>query len=173
MHKRFVSIWFPHLKTDWFIRHQPGLKKLPFVLVAPDHGRMVITAANAPAQGHGVYTGMVLADAKAIINQLQYFDDETKRAATLLNSLGEWCIRYTPVVSTDAPDGLLLDASGCAHLWGGEEKYLAELKTRLNNFGYHTGIAIADTIGTAWAMARFGGKINIIENFQQSAALLA
>ncbi len=44
--KRFAAIWFPFLKTDWFSIRQPSLRDVPFVLAAPDHGRMLITAAN-------------------------------------------------------------------------------------------------------------------------------
>jgi protein ImuB len=173
MSTRFVSIWFRQLKTDWLIRRQPSLKQVPFVLVLPDHGRMIITAANEPAKKQGVYMGMVLADAMAIITELQFFDDEPSRAALLLTGLAEWCIRYTPAVARDLPDGLLLNVSGCAHLWGGEEQYLGDITKRLHYIGYHISIAIADTIGAAWAMARFGKEINIVEPSQQTDALLS
>ena len=112
MRKRFVSIWFRHLTTDWLLRCQPNLKDLPFVIVTKDHGRMIVTAANLLAQQQGVSTNMALADARAIIPHLQYFDEELERAAKLLTGLAEWCIRYTPAVAIDLPDGLLLDVTG-------------------------------------------------------------
>src|SRR5689334_17220778 len=74
MSKRFASIWFPTLKTDWCTRKQPGLKCVPFVLVSPDHGRLVVTGANELAQREGVILGMVLADARAVIPSLQVLD---------------------------------------------------------------------------------------------------
>ena len=120
MPKRFVTIWFRHLKTDWFSRRQPNLSNVPFVLASPDHGRMVITSANALTQAQGIDTGMVVADARAIIPSLQVLDDKPGLSAKLLKGLAEWCIRYTPVVAIDPPDGLILDVTGCAHLWGGE-----------------------------------------------------
>lgn len=172
MAKRFVSICFRNLKTDWLIRHQPGLKQLPFALVIADHGRMIVTAVNALAQKLGVGTGMVLADARAIIPSLQVFDDEQERAAKLLKGLAEWFIRYTPAVAIDLPDGLLLDVTGCAHLWGGEKQYLTEMSKRLQFLGYHIGAAMADTIGTAWAVARFGNDSSVIECGRQAEALL-
>ncbi len=172
MPKRFVSIWFCYLKTDWMIRRKPGLKQIPFVMVLPDHGRMIITAANKTAEIEGVEKGMVLADARAIISPLQYFDDEPERNEKLLNGLAEWMIRYTPIVAVDLPDGLILDVSGCAHLWSGEQQYLANIKKRLNDFGYDIRIAIADTVGAAWAIARFGYNLSVIEPGNQSTALL-
>jgi len=173
MSKRFVSIWFGHLKTDWYIRRQPALQHVSFVLVSPQHGRVLVTAANARSQSEGVETGMLLADAKAIIPALQYFYDDAELACKLLKGFAEWFIRYTPIAAIDLADGLMLDVSGCAHLWGGEKTYLADIENRLKDFGYDISIAIADTIGAAWAMARFGNRENIIETGQQKNALLS
>lgn len=172
MAKRFVAIWFRFLKTDWFVRRHPTLLSIPFVLASPDHGRMVITATNPLAEQEGIYKGMVVADARVILPSLKVLDDQLSLPEKLLNGLGEWCIRFTPVVSIDLPDGLLLDVSGCAHLWGGEDFYLQQIVNRLKNIGYHVRAAMADTIGAAWAFSRFGSGSNIIEINKQTTALL-
>jgi protein ImuB len=173
MSKRFVVIWFPYLRTDWFTRRKQILKELPFVLTVPDHGRQLISASNPIAREQGVETGMVLADARAVIPSLQVLDDRPELSHRLLNGLAEWCTKYTPFVAIDLPGGLILDASGCTHLWGGEIRYLEDILTRLKNLGYHTRAAIADTIGTAWAMAHYGKGALIIESKQQTAALMS
>src|SRR5688500_5154504 len=127
MVRRFLSIWFRHLKTDWFTIRQPDLGRVPFVLRAPSHGRMVITAANAIAESNGIGNGMVLADARAILQDLKVLDDIPDLPVRLLKRLAEWCIRFTPVVAIDPPDGLLLDVTGCSHLWGGDQSYMTEI----------------------------------------------
>ncbi|PSL28934.1 Y-family DNA polymerase [Chitinophaga ginsengisoli] len=172
MSKRFMSIWFRHLLTDWHVRRQPALQHMPFVLAAPVHGRMIITSASPAAEAQGIRTSMPLADAKAIVSSLQAFDDEPERGAQLLKALGEWCIRYTPVVGIDLPDSLILDVSGCTHLWGGERPYLKELITKLRAIGYDVRGAMADTIGTAWAVARYGKITPIIDSGEQADALM-
>jgi protein ImuB len=161
MSNRFISIWFRHLSTDWFSLHQPELKKIPFVLRAPSHGRMVITAVNAAAERAGIVAGMVLADARAIIPDLRVEDDKPGLTGELLKRLAEWCIRFTPVVSLDLPDGLLLDVTGCSHLWGGDELYVSEIDRKLSARGYEVRVAIADTIGLAWGAARFNKSLII------------
>jgi len=173
MQKRFVSIWFRHLKTDWFIRRQPLLKDMPFVLASPDHGRMVITATNSIAEKEGIYTGMVVADARAIISSIQVLDDKPGLTTKLLTGIAEWCIRFSPAVAIDEPNGLILDVSGCAHLWGDEKNYLTDIYKRIEQFGYDIKIAVADTIGSAWANARFGKGSPIIEHNQQTETLLS
>lgn len=173
MSRRFVTIWFRHLLTDWFTRRQPHLRNTPFVLAAPDHGRMKVTAANAAAQRHGINADISVADARALFTSLQVFDEVPELPIRLLTSLGHWCIRYTPVTAIDPPDGLILDISGCAHLWGGEAPYLQDILSRLKNFGYDVRAGIADTIGAAWAIARYGQGTAIIPQGEQTAYLLS
>ncbi|MBA2760645.1 MAG: DNA polymerase Y family protein [Segetibacter sp.] len=173
MQKRFVAIWFRFLKTDWFSLRQSCLCEVPFVLASPDHGRMVISAVNSLAQVHGIGIGMSVADARALIPSLQVLDDKPGLSSKLLKGLAEWCIRYTPIAAIDPPDGLILDITGCAHLWGGERPYLKDIIMRIKGFGYNIRAAMADTVGTAWGIARFGQETAIIETGQQIAALLS
>jgi protein ImuB len=172
MGTRYISIWFRHLTTDWLTLRRPELQGMPFVFAVPDHGRMVIVSASLAAEAEGVTSGMAVADAKAVVPSLQVFDDKEGRRTRLLSALGKWCIRYAPVIAIDLPDGLVLDVSGCAHLWGGERPYLKEIVTRLRSKGYDVRAAMADTIGAAWAISRFGTVSPVVESDAQMEALL-
>jgi len=172
MQKRFMAIWFRHLTTDWLTLRRPELKGAPFVFAAPERNRIIITAANPVAEAQGVYRGMAAADAKAVTTNLLVLDHIPGKEAKLLRQLGLWCIRYTPVVAVDLPDGLILDISGCAHLWGSEREYLKEIVNKLRASGYDSRAAIADTVGAAWAVARFGKTTPIIEIGVHAQALL-
>lgn len=172
MSKRFAALWFRHLTTDWHARRQPALRDVPFVLAAPERGRAVIKAANHTAEVQGIKRGGVVADARAILPHLTVIDDVPGLAEKTLTALAEWCLRYTPVAAVDAPDGLVLDASGCAHLWGGERTYLADIFARMKAFGYDVRMAMADTVGAAWAVSRFGKLTPIIDAGAQREALL-
>lgn len=172
MKRRFIAIWFQHLTTDRMVRIQPELKDIPFVLSSPERGRMVIKAANKAALEKGIYMNMVVADCRAIHPNLQVYNYQPGQAEKLLSAFAEWCLRYTPVVAIDLPDGLIMDISGCAHLWGGERPYLKELLTKLRGYGYNVRAAIADTIGAAWAVSRFGKVSPIVASGKQMEVLL-
>ncbi len=171
MEKRFVAIQFPHLLTDWMLRKQPELKDKPFALALTEKGRRVVKAVNDVAKNKGVFTEMVVADCKAIVPELEIFDFDPEQTEKLLNALAEWCLRYTPFVALDLPDGLILDARGCTHLWSGEEGYLNDIHTRFKNFGYHIRTAIADTAACAWAASRFGKSSSIVPAGKQAEVL--
>lgn len=153
-------------------RRRPELKDIPFVLAASERNRMVIKAVSAVAAAQGIACGTVVADARALFPGLEVIDDVPALAGQLLKALGEWCIRYTPIVSVHLPDSLLLDVSGCTHLWGGEAAYLKDIFNRFQQYGYHIRLALADTIGTAWALSHFGSKrASIVEAGKQLDAL--
>lgn len=172
MVRRFVSIWFRHLNTDWFSNRQPRLRNVPFVLRASSHGRMVITATNLIAEQKGISCGMPLADARAIVPDLEVLNDKPDLSDKLLKRLAEWCIRFTPSVAVDPPDGLLLDATGCSHLWNGDYTYVSEIVKKLNAQGYYARASMADTIGVAWGVARFGKTFFIINSDQHIETLM-
>jgi protein ImuB len=171
MQKRYMAIWFRHLLTDGLALRRPELKTLPFVLVMPVKNKIVITAASLLAEQQGAFAGMAAADARAAVPELVVIDDTPGKTAKLLRLLGLWCIRYTPLVAVDLPDGLILDISGCAHLWGDERGYFKEIVLKLRNAGFDTRASIADTPGTAWAVARFAQTSPIVPQGGQSQAL--
>ncbi|SDF73956.1 protein ImuB [Dyadobacter soli] len=172
MPSRFISIWFPNLATDHQIRVRPELYGLEFALATPERGRMFVNAVSAEAGALGIETGMVVADARAILPSLIVMDDDVEITGQALRELAEWCLRFTPTVALDGPDGLTLDVTGCTYLWGGERAYMHDLTSRLAHAGYNVRAALADTIGTAWAYAHFGRSGAIIPPGEQHNALL-
>ena len=172
MSKRFVSIWFRYLQTDWYTIRKPELRGVPIVMASPDHGRLVITESNLIAHAQGIERGMVVADARAIVPLLQVVQERPGLREKLLKGIADWCIRYTPVVSVDPTGGIFLDVTGCTHLWGGEQAYLTDICNRLNHLGYTVQGALADTIGAAWGLARYRKDFPIIPPGEQAAALI-
>jgi protein ImuB len=171
MQKRFMALVFRHLLTDSLALRQTHLRELPFVLAAPVKNRIVITASSPLAERQGAFTGMAVADARAAVPELHVMDDTPDKAAKLLRLLGLWCIRYTPTVALELPDTLMMDISGCTHLWGGERGYLKEIVLKLRHAGFDARAAIADTPGAAWAVARFARVSPIVSPGMQAQAI--
>ena len=83
---------------------------------------MVVAAADATAATLGLCSGMPLAQAQALVPGLEAgtHPAEPEADAAALERLAAWCLRYAPLTAADAPDGIWLDITGCAHLHGGE-----------------------------------------------------
>ncbi len=78
--------------------------------------------------------------------------------AAALTRLAEWCGRYSPWTAPDGVDGIKIEITGCAHLWGGEAALAADLARRLLRRNIAHRIAIAGSLGAAWALARFAAE---------------
>src|SRR5580704_3847836 len=181
---RIVSVWLPRWPIFRALAAQakhPSGKPVdpdrPFVLTVVAAGGPRIAALNAAAEVLGLATGDLLADARAKAEFLQVRDADPAADDAALQRLALWATRYTPAVATcdekSGADGLFLDIAGAAHLFGGEQKLLADLTARLARFDLPARLAVAATAGAAWALARFQHATTILAAGQECAALAA
>jgi protein ImuB len=130
-------------------------EEAPFATVADAAGRRLLAAVNPAAIAAGLAPGMPLADALSFLPRLATALAKPAEDAAALRRLAEWCGRYSPWTAPDGADGVQIEITGSAHLWGGERALAADLAARLGGRGVASRIVIADTLGAAWAMARF------------------
>ncbi|WP_413203372.1 hypothetical protein [Rhodospirillum sp. A1_3_36] len=164
--KRVISLWLPTFQTDRMTRTgapQASRRDQPFATLAPRHGALVLAAVNGVAQGEGLGPGLPLADARALLPHLTVTEADPTEDARVLEGLADWCGRFTPLVAEENPGdgsqgqgaGLWLDITGCAHLFGGEERLLQTIHDALARLGFSARLGVADTPGAAWAAAHF------------------
>jgi len=90
-----------------------------------------------------------------MVQPLKVIAADERADAALLEDIADWCDRFTPLVSLDSPDGLFLDITGAAHLFGGEAAMLTMVMQRIADQGLAVRGAIAGTSLAARALARF------------------
>lgn len=162
--RRVVSVYLPHWSTDRLRRataKSPPDRQatppqiLPLVTAVPDHGRRIVAAVDLAARALGIMPGMTITKARSFAPEIVVIDAEPEADFEALRKLALWAgQRYSPVVAPDAPDGLWLDITGCASLFGTETALLKDLHRRIAAFGVSVQIAVADTAGCAHAVAR-------------------
>ena len=157
--------------------HPSGEGFAPFALLETVRAVRRLSAVSLEAARLGLHPGQKATDAMALVPELITAEAEPQADAAALTALADWCVRFSPAVAVDAPDGLFLDVTGVDHLWRGEAEMLADLRSRLGANGLRFRCAIADTPGAAWALAHYGdahfGKGGAIAPPGQQAALLA
>ena len=109
----------------------------------------------------GLLPGLTLADARARVPELVTADLDPAADHRLLERLADDADRWSPLVALDPPHGLLLDITGCAHLWGDETALRNAIGERLHRHGLTPRIAIAGTPDCARALARFARRPHI------------
>jgi protein ImuB len=153
---RWLALYLPRIRTDRLIRAGRGPSDdRPLAVYSKESGAYQLKGIDARASALGLTLAMSLADARAMQPKLEAIEADPEEDARALDNIAAWCERFTPIVVVDRPEGLFLDISGCAHLFGGEEKLRAEIVTRLRAQGFASHAAIAPTPGAAWAFARY------------------
>jgi protein ImuB len=136
------------------------------VLYAQAGGKKFVTVCSADARRQGVAAGMSLAEARGLgmkARRLVFTLHDWAADRQALQKAAVWCQRFSPLVAVEEaeqPDSLLLDVSGCAPLFGGEQALAEKVVLEFRRRGYLTRAAMADTIGTAWAVAHCGTSVS-------------
>jgi protein ImuB len=173
--RRVISVFLPTWPTDR-LRRRPHAAAppadRPLVTFLHDRRRQVVAAVDGVAQSLGLFPGMPLAQAQAVVPGLTVMVAEPEDDAWALDGLAAWCLRYAPLTAPDRPNGVWIDATGCAPLFGGETRMLADLVERLGQAGIVSRVAVADTTGAAWAVARYAdATITVVPAGETAAAL--
>jgi protein ImuB len=180
---RIVSIWLRGWPLARLLRAQASCAPAdrvdfgrPLVLVAEGKGGARIVTLNRAARDAGLRCGELLSNARSKVDGLNAREANPAADAAALRSLALACLRYAPLVSAwdqaSGADGLFIDSTGAAHLWGGEAALLVEIRARFNAYGLFPRLAIADTAGASWALARHAARDGIIvPSGQEEAAL--
>ncbi|RTL66485.1 MAG: DNA polymerase Y family protein [Hyphomicrobiales bacterium] len=147
----------------------------PLVLASPGKGGPRITALNRAAHRNGITSGELLSNARAKALDLQVREADPAADAAALARLAVWALRYSPTVAVydaaSGADGLFLEITGCAHLFGGEEAMLQDIRRRLTASGLAPRLGIADTAGAAWAVSHYAPDGTIVASGCEGEAL--
>ena len=119
--RRYLSVWLRRLSTDRIARRSAGPADAPLVVAATVKGALRIAALNDAAARLGLQRRHgARRCARDVSGACRSSTPIEAADARLLEAIADWCDRYTPLVGLDPPDGLMLDITGCAHLFGGE-----------------------------------------------------
>ena len=152
--RRVLSIWLPHLAVERWARSSDFGPDDPVVLtVEGTHGPIIHAVTRAGAE-RGARAGTRLTDARALDPALVAVPADPDGDAALVRRLAKWAGRWSPLVEVDG-DGLRLDVSGVAHLFGGEDGLVRDIEQSFARLGLTACTAIAPTAAAAWALARY------------------
>ena len=146
-----------------------SLQDIPSVVVAKDHNAILLHSIDEAAVHAGLSIGLPLANARAICPELTVYDADPAADAKTLDDIADWCDRFTPLVALDAPDGLFLDITGCAHLFGGERALLQLVTGGLSRRGFAVSAAISGTSISARTLTRCGSGTIVADGEEAQA----
>lgn len=135
--------------------------------------RITLAAVSAEAVALGLTPGMAVTHARMLVPDLELRDSDAQADAAVLTRLALFAARrWTPHAAVSGADGLWLDLSGVAHLFGGEQAMCARILRFCARLGFTARIAVAGTTGAAHALARFSRQpITLCPNGAEADAI--
>lgn len=146
----------PALAIERWAKSSDFRPDAPVVLTVEGAHGPIIHAVTRAAAERGAKAGARLTDARALDPGLIALPADPDGDSALMQRLAHWAGRWSPLVEVDG-NGLRLDVSGVAHLFGGEEALARDIELRFAKAGFSTRVAIARTASAAWALSHFGG----------------
>jgi len=138
---------------------QPELKAAPTALYVESGNQVAIAWSSSDAKQHGIRPGLSLSEAQALCESATFLPHNPDADLRELESLAALCLRYSPVVGLELSGEthcLVLDITGCIHLFGDESSLTRRLVVDFAERGCFAHVAVAGTVGAAWAISRFG-----------------
>ena len=120
MRRRILSVCLPWLVAEHALRlaGQVGFGQ-PFAVTGQSAGALRLEGVNAVAARKGVHAGLGLTDARAICPGIATRMAQPERLEHFMQALVRWAERFSPMTGLDQNRALMLDITGCAHLFGG------------------------------------------------------
>ncbi|MEM9084779.1 MAG: DNA polymerase Y family protein [Pseudomonadota bacterium] len=166
--RRILAIWCARLSVDRWrltqgLERGEGADAKPIALITETAHGPRIEAVNDAAREGGAHIGTTLADARAVCPALEAIPSDPAGDLAFLEKLAVWAQRWGPWSALDAPDGIIVDVSAVAHLFGGEARLVADVEAAFAARKLAVRCAIAPTAGAAWALAHYGPAGAIVE----------
>ena len=178
---RMLCVWLPQWPLQRWLRHArlgPADASIATALFEDGrYGRRLVHCCPLAVKA-GLQPGQPVAEAQAIVGTDPVRFAPVDRAAdlTALLGLAGWCQQFAPRVGlneAEFPEALLLDVSGCGTYFGSEAVLIADVQRAFAAVGYAVSLAIADTIGAAWAVSRFSPPSQIVPSQEPLQTVLA
>ena len=155
--RRILCLWFPRLAAERVLRAEPGLAGQPLAVVADARGALVLASLDAVAEAAGLRRGMALGDARAICPALVTRPQDPCREAAFLAALRRWAGGFSPGPRRRGPRGWCSTSPAARISSAARQRLLARIEAEAAGFGLSLGLGLADTLGAAWAVARYTG----------------
>lgn len=152
----WIALFLPELPLQLAQRAQQSADPAAVACVITDGPalRPLVRCANAAAREGGIKVGMPVAAARALVCELAVLPRDEAAELQALHNFAGWAGQFTPSVSVQATEGLLLEVGSTLSLHGGLSRLLVRIGKGISALGYHAQPGIAPTPLGAWLLAK-------------------
>ncbi|HET7204114.1 MAG TPA: DNA polymerase Y family protein [Steroidobacteraceae bacterium] len=169
----WLAVHLPALMLDSLrdqLRALPG--NPPVAAVDLERNGKVVRACDEEVRAAGVHTGMSVNSALALVPALHAVARDARRERQLLEAVARHGLHFTPRVSLEPPDDVLLEVRGSLRLFGGARQLCHRLEREI---GEATGATVRFAItpsplASAWFARMHAGERPVLVRSREELA---
>ena len=170
MKRRFLFIFFPFMNAENVVAQRKVCSEGPVIVSYTKSGVDYVHCVNKPAAYLGIYPDMPLIDAVNIQNKCTITKKNLRNEKFLIQSFIKKLKKFSPWISTKREKSLLVNITGCSHLFGGEERLAKEIILEVKKMGFTSNVGIGSSPSAAIAATIF--KSSYYNSIEKSHELL-
>ncbi len=151
----FICLWFPYLLVEISFRKHADFKHNAFAITLRKGNKQTLCSVNPVGELLGLKVGMNLSESHILCKNLvteQY--NHQKRNIFIINQI-KWCSQFTPLISIEKENVLVLNLKGCVHLFGSTSNIIKRIDNHFKEINISTSCSLGKNITAAKAMAKF------------------
>ncbi len=147
----WIALYLPELSMQIAAR---GLQRDRAIVIKEDPAnRPIVIAANDIARSLGIQLGAPVAAAEALASGLLVVARNKGNEAHALERLAAWALQFTPTVTLEPQQGILLEVAPSLRLQGGLDSLMGKIINGCERLGYRVMYGVAPTARAAWWFA--------------------
>ena len=150
----WIALYLPELSLQIATRGMTQNRAI--VIKDGPANRPIVIAASDSARSFGIKLGAPVAAAEALTSNLLVVARNKDNEAHALERLAAWALQFTPTVTLEPQQGILLEAAPSLRVQGGLASLLEKIKSGCERLGYRVIYGVAPTVRAAWWFAITG-----------------
>jgi protein ImuB len=147
----WIALYLPELSLQIAAR---GLQRDRAIVIKDGPAnRPIVSAANELAKSLGIQIGIPVAAAEALASNLLVVARNKDNETHALERLAAWALQFTPTVTLEPHQGILLEAAPSLRLQGGLDSLIGKIINGCERLGYRVMYGVAPTARAAWWFA--------------------
>ena len=159
----WIALYLPELPLQITARGMTQNRAI--VIKDGPANRPIVIAANDIARSLGVQLGAPVVAAEALASSLLVVARNKDNEAHALERLAAWALQFTPTVTLEPQQGILLEAAPILRLQGGLDALIEKIRSGCERLGYRVVCAVAPTARAAWWFAIAGDYFTTHDNY--------
>jgi protein ImuB len=147
----WIALYLPELSLQIAAR---GLQRDRAIVIKDGPvNRPIVAAANEIAKSLGIQICVPVAAAEALASNLLVVARNKDNETHALERLAAWALQFTPTVTLELHQGIVLEAAPSLRLQGGLDALMGKIINGCERLGYGVMVGVAPTVRAAWWFA--------------------